>query len=157
MDTKTTEPRAAGECPVSTGYEIHLVGKVSGGKHDGPRCSSPSIVLVDFIQGNDPPTWCLDKYDGLNTSHFCSLWPELKLVIITVLLLHVCKVLTPFSHVVTYSDSHGFLFVSAVVRMWEDHGAAGPEQDRPSPAAGGHPQPGQLLQGANSRAESKGT
>lgn len=41
--------------------------------------------------------------------------------------------------------------------MWENHGAAGPEQDRPPPTAGGDPQPGQLLQSANSGAEGKGT
>ena len=40
--------------------------------------------------------------------------------------------------------------------MRENHGAAGPEQDRPPPAAGGDPQPGQLLQGADSRAEGQG-
>lgn len=40
--------------------------------------------------------------------------------------------------------------------MREDHGAAGPEQDRPPPAAGGDPEPGQLLQGADPRAEGKG-
>lgn len=40
--------------------------------------------------------------------------------------------------------------------MWEDHGAAGTERDRPPPASGGHPQPGQFLQSADSRAESQG-
>lgn len=47
-------------------------------------------------------------------------------------------------------------FITAVVSMWEDHGAAGPKQDWPSPASGGDPQSGQFLQGADSRAEGEG-
>lgn len=62
-----------------------------------------------------------------------------------------------FKHSITYIVTYTIMSsVSAVICMRENHGAAGPEQDRPSPATGGDPQSGQLLQGANSRAEGKG-
>lgn len=65
--TKATQPRVAGERPVSIGYEIHLVGKVSGDKCVGPPGSSPMAGLADsFSVGNYPPT----SFPGTNTTRF---------------------------------------------------------------------------------------
>ncbi len=52
--------------------------------------------------------------------------------------------------------THFLLLVLKVVGVQQDHGAAGPERDRPPSATGGHPQPGLLLQGPHPRAEGQG-
>lgn len=49
MNTKATWPRAAGECPVSICYEIHLVGEVSEDKNNGAQSSLPMNVVSDLI------------------------------------------------------------------------------------------------------------
>lgn len=61
------------------------------------------------------------------------------------------------SHRLLFSSSSSVSScASEVVSVQQDHGAAGPERDRPPPAAGGHPQPGLLLQGPHAGAEGQG-
>lgn len=131
INTKGTEPRAAEECPVSIHLTIHRAGQRgrSGWANDLTQCEK----LPAFIQRFPP------------SAYHCSILISES---VTLIFKHTAVAFfSPFSTC--------RLVVSAVICVWEDHGAPGAEQDRSPPEAGCDPQPGQLLQSADSGSESK--